>query len=1267
MKALTLPTLKSRARQIGMTGFSRMNKPELVEQLLDLGDWNPALDPLESLANCVQAAPQPPAASQAVDAPPEVREYLQHLLGLDLATLRAEAQALGVAKAARRLKRELVAEFMDRRFGEAATEVVRDHYVAQSEPSFLEADLEVPRDATQLADWKTDQLKAAARARGVAHVNRLRKSELIAALVDSDAAASDAGLGVGLDGDASSADGAAGGIGLGTADPLSGGDLFKMDAALDSWASQDFLSGRDVMGAPQQQKLRVALLCGGPTAERGISLNSARSVLDHLQSESIEFVVYYVDLRRRAFSVPTQQVYSNTPSDFDFKLSGDGIGDAGVGGGGDGMVLEELAADIQASGVQLVLPALHGALGEDGELQGLLESAGVPFVGTGAEAAAVAFDKGRAARAMAGLGVPTVPSVPLSQQSLLSGGAEADVQAFFSSCGLAPEDGAAVVKPARGGSSIGVSLAEGVAGAMETARGLAASAAHDGDVILERRVSGREFCVNVIETPNGPLALMPSEVELLPRRGAPDSGIYDYRRKYLPTLTARTHTPARFSEGILQHIRGTAERLFREMNLHDFARFDGWFVSEAEARALLPESPAPVLFSDMNLICGMEQTSFLFQQAANAGLTHQSLLLNVLNSACTRQGVSLPMIAPSLKPVMLPLPSNGGLTRAETYDPENDDDPNDRNLKVFILCGGNTSERHVSLMSGTNAFLQLRKFSDVTPHVFMLDCDGSGSEDQYFRAKDKNARDRAQLLDFGCKEEDLPDHLRRDAPVEALLLEDRLVYEVPYAELLHHTVEEVRDACRANELDHISEEEEEALFADESIAWADWTKRTPTLYWQDYGRVPLQQAVWNAVDESNMIGAKSAWVGQKLEGRNPFSLSTSLRRFVENARVCGAVVFNALHGGGGEDGRLQSILEKEGVCYTGSGPEASHACFDKNITALKLAALAAHGVKTLPKYELPYWDLVGLAESPELPVRTWEEVTAALGSPTLVMKPASDGCSAGVAKVTCSEDLRQFAVAAHDRVEVLEAGSLSAVESATTMPKWPSDFLLEPFVQTADIRVQRGEGGKEELVTDWASDWVEVTVGAVGQSGEMRSLTPSVTVKEIGDVLTLEEKFQGGTGVNLTPPPPSVLTPEILDGVQEKVELIAAELKLEGFSRVDAFVNTKTGDLQVIEVNTVPGLTPSTVLFHQALAEDPPIPPEMFFRAAVDEALQTHPPAPVHEYEAQYWVGREWHSTVKSSDRVPPGWVEWDTPDKPTVLDHPDLKKKVRVAQMKLI
>ena len=92
----------------------------------------------------------------------------------------------------------------------------------------MEADLEVPRDASQLADWKTDQLKAAARAKGVAHVNRLRKSELIAALVDADAGASDATQGLGLDGEASSADDAAGGMGLGPADPLSGGDLFKL-------------------------------------------------------------------------------------------------------------------------------------------------------------------------------------------------------------------------------------------------------------------------------------------------------------------------------------------------------------------------------------------------------------------------------------------------------------------------------------------------------------------------------------------------------------------------------------------------------------------------------------------------------------------------------------------------------------------------------------------------------------------------------------------------------------------------------------------------------------------------------------------------------------------------------------------------------------------------------------------------------------------------------------------------------------------------------
>src|SRR3989344_4147823 len=67
--------------------------------------------------------------------------------------------------------------------------------------------------------------------------------------------------------------------------------------------------------------MQVSLICGGPSPERGISLNSARSLLDHLTSEDTEVVPFYLDQKKRAYRISTAQLYSNTPSDFDFKLS----------------------------------------------------------------------------------------------------------------------------------------------------------------------------------------------------------------------------------------------------------------------------------------------------------------------------------------------------------------------------------------------------------------------------------------------------------------------------------------------------------------------------------------------------------------------------------------------------------------------------------------------------------------------------------------------------------------------------------------------------------------------------------------------------------------------------------------------------------------------------------------------------------------------------------------------------------------------------------
>jgi D-alanine-D-alanine ligase-like ATP-grasp enzyme len=112
-------------------------------------------------------------------------------------------------------------------------------------------------------------------------------------------------------------------------------------------------------------------------------------------------------------------------------------------------------------------------------------------------------------------------------------------------------------------------------------------------------------------------------------------------------------------------------------------------------------------------------------------------------------------------------------------------------------------------------------------------------------------------------------------------------------------------------------------------------------------------------------------------------------------------------------------------------------------------------------------------------------------------------------------------------------------------------------------------------------------------------MNPSITVAS-SSVLSLEEKFQGGTGINITPPPPEILSPALTTEVRRKIALVAEKLGIRGFARIDAFVHTATGDVVIIEANTVPGLTPSTVLYHQGLAECPPLYP----RALLEKFLE---------------------------------------------------------------
>ncbi|KAL4189833.1 hypothetical protein AMTRI_Chr08g209020 [Amborella trichopoda] len=872
----------------------------------------------------------------------------------------------------------------------------------------------------------------------------------------------------------------------------------------------------------EARPLRVGLICGGPSAERGISLNSARSVLDHIQGDDLHVSCYYVDCNMNAHAISSAQIYSNTPADFDFKL--ESLAHSFKS-------LSEFTEHLAAS-VDIVFPVIHGRFGEDGGIQELLEQAGIPFVGTGSNECCQAFDKYNASVELKRHGFLTIPSF-LVQGSDTDG---VKLSEWFVSNLLDINVGKVVVKPARAGSSIGVSVAYGVDDTLAKANALISEGVDDKVLVEVFIDGGTEFTAIVLDVGPGsdcnPVTLLPTEVELqyYGNSDVEEDAIFNYRRKYLPTLQVAYHTPPRFPPDVINCIRKGSALLFRQLGLRDFARIDGWFLpspsqilsSDDNEIKFGKTKSGMIVFTDINLISGMEQTSFLFQQASKVGFSHSNILGTIIQHACLRSHALQSYVGQKSQSRSMQQMQRGNvMPKAKGTH------------KVFVIFGGETSERQVSLMSGTNVWLNLQNFDDleVTP-CLLAPANGYLSQ---------GSEEKGNLT--------------------------RTVWSLPYSVVLRHTTEEVLAAC---------------MEAIEPVRAALTSK------YRDEVMVELLEGL-----------TKHKWF-------SGFDISDAppkryvLEEWIAQAKEVQATVFIALHGGIGEDGTLQSLLEASGVPYTGPGVMASKTCMDKVATSLALAHMTNSGVLTIHKDVRSKAELVN-SSLPDI----WHELTAKLHSETLCVKPARDGCSTGVARLCCKEDLEVYTNALRKSLLRLPPNSLSKAHGVIEMPNPPPKLLIfEPFIETDEITFsfKSSNANEPHLSWDGNSRWIEVTAGVIGKRGEMQSLSPSITVKESGDILSLEEKFQGGTGINLTPPPKEIFREEALQRCKQRIELIANMLGLEGFSRIDAFVNVDNGEVMVIEVNTVPGMTPSTVLIHQALAEQPRMYPRQFFRALLELA-----------------------------------------------------------------
>ena len=343
---------------------------------------------------------------------------------------------------------------------------------------------------------------------------------------------------------------------------------------------------------------KIGIICGGPSLERGISLNSSRSLLDHLSS-LYDISLLFVDTKENFYKLDRKQIYSNTPSDFDFKLREE-----------DQLKTKKEILEVLRA-VDIIFPAIHGNFGETGELQVFLEKHKIPFIGCGAYTCQNMFFKNLAKKVLSKHSMETLPMCYLHAKSPHN---DKIVEDFFKKYHL----DRAIVKPTAGGSSIGVFSVNTPKIAMEKLKELF-SLTNNADAMIEPFCYGKEFTILVLQNKQGsPVALIPSEINI----SYTDNQIFDYRRKYLPTGNTEWPTPARFSDKILKTIRAQAEKIFEIFHMRHFARLDGWLLDDGR-----------IIFTDLNPISGMEQNSFLFLQASRCGMTHADVLNYIVETA----------------------------------------------------------------------------------------------------------------------------------------------------------------------------------------------------------------------------------------------------------------------------------------------------------------------------------------------------------------------------------------------------------------------------------------------------------------------------------------------------------------------------------------------------------------------------------------------------------------------------------------------------------
>ncbi len=350
-----------------------------------------------------------------------------------------------------------------------------------------------------------------------------------------------------------------------------------------------------------EPKTRVAVIFGGQSTEHSVSCVSAASVLANIDTSRYEVL---------PIGITPQGSWVLGPSDpASLALIGREL--PSITSGTELTLSSSRLIGLERgetlASVDVVFPLLHGAFGEDGTIQGLLELAGVPYVGAGVLSSAVVMDKEYTKKLLAaeGIAVGTYEVLRPNVRTLSQGQRDRLGLPVF-------------VKPARAGSSYGITK---VSSWDELDAAIAYARSVDPKVIIEAMVAGRELECGVLEFPDGRVeASLPSEV-----RFSTGAEYYDFETKYLSEDSLELDIPAKVSDAMIEEIRALSIRAFQAMDGQGLARVDFFLREDGE-----------LLVNELNTMPGFTPSSAYPKMWAVTGVDYQSLVTTLVETAIAR-------------------------------------------------------------------------------------------------------------------------------------------------------------------------------------------------------------------------------------------------------------------------------------------------------------------------------------------------------------------------------------------------------------------------------------------------------------------------------------------------------------------------------------------------------------------------------------------------------------------------------------------------------